>query len=107
MGKSFFCLGGGEGIEAAVKLAMRITGKTEVVSLYGAYHGLTLGTSGLLGMPSYRAWMPGAQRWPTFRQGPAANCYRCPLGPTYPDCELASVNALEAADSTVDPRRAR
>lgn len=96
LGKSLFCLGGGESIEAAVKLAMRVTGKTEVVSLYGAYHGLGLATSGLLGLPGLRDWMPGAQRWPTFRQGPAASCYRCPLGLTYPDCELASVKALEA-----------
>jgi 4-aminobutyrate aminotransferase / (S)-3-amino-2-methylpropionate transaminase / 5-aminovalerate transaminase len=97
LGKSIFCPGGGEGIEAAVKLAVRITGKTEVLSLYGAYHGLGLATSGLLGMPGLRDWMPGAQHWPTFRQVPAASCYRCPLGLTYPACELASVNALEAA----------
>ncbi len=76
---------------------MRVTGKTEVLSLYGAYHGLGLATSGLLGMPGLRDWMPGAQHWPTFRQVPSANCYRCPLGLTYPGCELASVNALEAA----------
>jgi 4-aminobutyrate aminotransferase-like enzyme len=95
LGKSIFCPGGGESIEAAVKLAMRITGKAEVISLYGAYHGLGLATSGLLGMPGLRDWMPGAQRWPTFRQGPAANCYRCPLGLTYPECELASADALE------------
>jgi 4-aminobutyrate aminotransferase-like enzyme len=96
LGKSIFCPGGGASIEAAVTLAMRITGRTEVVSLYGAYHGLGLTTSGLLGMPGLRDWMPGAQRWPSFRQGPAANCYRCPLGLTYPECKLASADALEA-----------
>jgi 4-aminobutyrate aminotransferase-like enzyme len=94
--KSIFCPGGGEGIEAAIKLAMRVTGKTEVVSLYGAYHGMGLATSGLGGMPALREWMPGAQRWPTFRQGPAPDCYRCPLGLAHPDCELASAAALEA-----------
>lgn len=94
--KSIFCPGGGEGIEAAVKLAMRVTGKAEVVSLYGAYHGMGLATSGLGGMPVLREWMPGAQRWPTFRQGPAPDCYRCPLGLAHPDCELASAAALEA-----------
>jgi 4-aminobutyrate aminotransferase-like enzyme len=94
--KSIFCPGGGEGIEAAVKLAMRLTGKTEVVSLYGAYHGMGLATSGLGGLPALREWMPGAQRWPTFRQGPAPDCYRCPLGLEHPDCHLASAAALEA-----------
>ena len=96
LGKSLFTVGGGEGIEAAVKLAMRVTGKAEVVSLYGAYHGLGLATSGLLGLPALREWMPGALRWPTFRQGPAPSCYRCPLGLTHPDCDLASAKALEA-----------
>jgi glutamate-1-semialdehyde aminotransferase len=37
--KTFLCPGGGEAIEAAVKLAMRVTGRAEVVSLHGAYHG--------------------------------------------------------------------
>ena len=96
LGKSFICLGGGEAIEAAVKLAIRVTGKSEVVSLYGAYHGTTLGAGGLGGMPAYRAWMPGALRWPSFRQGPAATCYRCPLALAYPECGLASARALEA-----------
>jgi 4-aminobutyrate aminotransferase-like enzyme len=93
--KSIFCPGGGEGIEAAVKLAMRVTGKAEVVSLYGAYHGMGLATSGLGGLPALRDWMPGALRWPSFRQGPAPDCYRCPLGLTHPECALASAAALE------------
>ncbi len=40
--------------------------------------------------------MPGAMRWPSFRQGPAASCYRCPLNLTYPGCGLACAAALEA-----------
>ncbi|MFN8160779.1 MAG: aminotransferase class III-fold pyridoxal phosphate-dependent enzyme [Solirubrobacterales bacterium] len=98
--KAFFCLGGGEAIEAAVKLAMRVTGRTEVVSLYGAYHGTTLGVSGLGGMPAFRDWMPGAVRWPTFRQGPAAYCYRCPLGLTPDMCGTACADALETTITT-------
>ncbi len=35
-------------------------------------------------------------RWPSFRQGPAASCYRCPLNLTYPGCGLACAAALEA-----------
>jgi len=94
--KSIFCPGGGEGIEAAVKLAMRLTGKAEVVSLYGAYHGMGLATSGLLGLPALREWMPGAQRWPTFRQGPAPDPYRPPFGLEGPEAVRACAAALEA-----------
>src|SRR3979411_2400062 len=35
--KTFLCVGGGEAIEAAIKFAIRITGRTEVLSLTGAF----------------------------------------------------------------------
>jgi 4-aminobutyrate aminotransferase-like enzyme len=86
--------GGGEAIEAAVKLAMRVTGRTEVLSLHGAYHGMSLATMGLAGIAGDRAWLPGAVRWPTFRQVPNADTYRNPLGQ---GAWEASVRALESA----------
>src|SRR6516165_3603368 len=49
--KTFLCVGGGEAVEAAIKFAMRITGRAEVLSLTGAYHGQSLATMGLGGMP--------------------------------------------------------
>jgi 4-aminobutyrate aminotransferase-like enzyme len=78
--KTFLCVGGGEAIEAAIKFAIRITGRTEVLSLTGAFHGMSLATMGLTGMPALRNWVPGALRWPTFRQIPSADAYRPPLG---------------------------
>src|SRR5215472_2265407 len=86
--------GGGEAIEAAVKLAMLVTGRTEVLSLHGAYHGMSLATMGLAGIVGDRAWLPGAVRWPTFRQVPNADTYRNPLGE---GAWEASVRALESA----------
>ncbi|HYA51371.1 MAG TPA: aminotransferase class III-fold pyridoxal phosphate-dependent enzyme, partial [Streptosporangiaceae bacterium] len=86
--------GGGEAIEAAVKLAMRVTGRTEVLSLHGAYHGMSLATMGLAGIAGDRSWLPGAVRWPTFRQVPNADTYRNPLGD---GAWEASVRALESA----------
>ena len=80
-----------------MKLAMRITGKAEVVSLYGAYHGLGLATAGLGGLPALREWMPGAQRWPSFRQGPAAGQLPAPLrARRRSEWALACARALEA-----------
>lgn len=95
MSKTFLCTGGGEAIEAAIKFAMRITGRAEVLSLSGAYHGQSLATMGLGGMPALRRWMPGAARWPNFRQVPSADTYRPPLGEG-PDSCRAAIHALEA-----------
>ena len=95
LNKTFLCTGGGEAIEAAIKFAMRVTGRVEVLSLTGAYHGMSLAAMGLTGMPGLRSWLPGALRWPGFRQVPSADTYRSPLGEG-PDSWKAAVQALEA-----------
>jgi 4-aminobutyrate aminotransferase-like enzyme len=95
MTRTFLCTGGGEAIEAAIKFAIRVTGRTEVLSLSGAYHGQSLATMGLGGMPALRKWMPGGVRWPNFRQIPSADAYRPLLGEG-PDACNAAVHALEA-----------
>jgi 4-aminobutyrate aminotransferase-like enzyme len=93
--KTFLVAGGGEAIEAAIKFAMRVTGRTEVLSLTGAYHGQSLATMGLGGIPALRKWLPGSVRWPNFRQIPSGDAYRPPLGED-PDSFSAAVHALEA-----------
>src|SRR4051812_45498514 len=70
--KTYLCPGGGEAVEAALKLAMRITGRTEVFSVHGGYHGTGFGGLGLLGLPHVREWFPGT-RWPSFQQAPSAD----------------------------------
>ena len=74
LSKTFLCPGGGEAVEAALKLAIRVTGRTEVLSLHGAYHGMSLATMGLSGIPALREWFPGGVRWPNFHQVPSGNC---------------------------------
>jgi 2,2-dialkylglycine decarboxylase (pyruvate) len=93
--KTFLSTGGGEAIEAAIKFAIRVTGRSEVLSLTGAYHGMSLATMGLTGMPAMRKWLPGAMRWPGFRQIPSADTYRPPLGDGS-ESWRAAVHALEA-----------
>ena len=78
--KTYLCPGGGEAVEAALKLAMRITGRGEVFSLHGGYHGTGFGGLGLLGLPLVREWFPGGIRWPTFQQAPSADPYRPSVG---------------------------
>ena len=95
MTKTFLCAGGGEAVEAAIKFAIRVTGRTEVLSLTGAYHGQSLATMGLGGMPAFRKWLPGSLRWPNFRQIPSADLYRPLLGESPESCS-AAVHALKA-----------
>jgi len=97
LSKTFLCAGGGEAIEAAIKFAIRITGHGEVLSLTGAYHGMSLATMSLCGLPSHRQWFPGGVGWPTFRQVPSADSYRSPLSLDGPDNWKAAVKALESA----------
>ena len=94
--KTFLCAGGGEAVEAAVKFAIRVTGRGEILSLTGAYHGMSFATMSLGGMPELRKWIPGGVRWPTFRQIPSADCYRPPLGSEHSDAWRAAVHALES-----------
>jgi 4-aminobutyrate aminotransferase-like enzyme len=93
--KTFLCAGGGEAVEAAIKFAMRITGRTEVISLTGGYHGQSLATMGLGGMPALRTSLPGSLRWPNFRQVPSGDAYRPLLGVRADDWKAAA-QALEA-----------
>lgn len=95
--RTLLCPGGGEGVETAVKLAMRTTGKTEVLSLTGAYHGMSMATMGLGGMPQLRGWMPGATRWPNFSQVPHPHEFQRALNLSQDEAVAAALSALRAA----------
>lgn len=83
--------GGAEAVEAALRLAKSATKRFEFVGFTGAFHGKTGGVLGLLGgefKHHLGPFMPG------LYTAPYANCYRCPLGATYPDCGIACVEEL-------------
>ena len=78
--------GGAETVEAALRLAKVATGKDEVIGFWGGFHGKTGGVLGLLGSDFKHhlgPFMPGQY------STPYADCYRCPLRLTYPDCGIA------------------
>ncbi|GAB2721132.1 acetylornithine transaminase [Kitasatospora kifunensis] len=50
-GRVFFCNSGTEAVEAAFKIS-RLTGRTHVVALDGAFHGRTMGALALTGQPA-------------------------------------------------------
>jgi 4-aminobutyrate aminotransferase/(S)-3-amino-2-methylpropionate transaminase len=84
-----FYSGGAEAVESALRLAKAHTGKFEVVSFWGGFHGKTGGVLSLIGDPFKRGWGPLA---PGSHLVPYADCYRCPLKTSYPGCGLACVD---------------
>jgi ornithine--oxo-acid transaminase len=66
--KAFFCSSGSEGVESAIKFARAHTGREAMLSLDGAFHGLTCGALSLMGdafwRGSFGAMLPGAEQLP-------------------------------------------
>ncbi|MDO9184299.1 MAG: aspartate aminotransferase family protein [Bacteriovorax sp.] len=77
---------GSEAVESALRLAKNKTGKWEMVSFTGGFHGKTMGALSLMGSDFKKTYSPFA---PGANIIPYANCYRCPFNLTYPGCGLA------------------
>jgi taurine--2-oxoglutarate transaminase len=92
LSKSFFCLGGAEANENAIKLARMVTGRWKVLARYRSYHGATHGAIALTG--DHRRWaaeptMPGV----THVFDPY--CYRCTFGWTPERCHRECISHIE------------
>jgi adenosylmethionine-8-amino-7-oxononanoate aminotransferase len=94
----FFSENGAAAVEVALKMAYsywRNRGSTRdrFVSVTNGYHGDTLGAVSVGAIErfheTYRPLL-----FPTT-QIPSPYCYRCPLGLTFPSCEIACATALE------------
>lgn len=90
--KTFFCLGGAEANENAIKIVRMFTGRQKIISQYISYHGATHGAITLTG--DNRRWavepaMPGVVH--------ALNpyCYRCPFGWTRETCHRECIRHIE------------
>jgi len=55
MAKTFFCNSGAESIEAALKLACKMTGKHKFIAAEGSFHGRTLGSLSVTFEPKFRS----------------------------------------------------
>jgi acetylornithine aminotransferase len=72
-GRVFFCNSGAEANEAAFKIS-RLTGRPEVITAEGAFHGRTMGALALTGQPAKAAPfgpLPGGVRYVPFGDGDA------------------------------------
>jgi adenosylmethionine-8-amino-7-oxononanoate aminotransferase len=97
--KFFFCSGGAEANEAAIKLAYQHhwergnTAKVKVIGRWQSYHGNTIGTLSAGGRTAWRTMHdPYLLDFPHI---PPPYCYRCPWDRTYPDCGIKCAYELE------------
>ena len=105
----FYATSGSEAVEAALKFVRQVQvargepSREVVVSRWGSYHGATLGALAVTGKPKMRTLFA-----PLFRDQPhipPPYCYRCPLGGSYPACDLACARALEGEILRQGPER--
>ena len=104
--KALFINSGAEAVENAVKIARYYTKRSAVIAFENGFHGRTLLTMSLTSKvkPYKLGFGPFA---PEVYRMPYAYCYRCPLGLSYPNCEVACADYLQeffvthvAAEST-------
>ncbi len=93
--RCFFLSTGSEAIEACIRIMKRKTGKFEIVSFHGGFHGRTYAalTAGGLSGPKkgYGPTLPGAIRVPF------PYCYRCPFRAKPETCDLLCLEYLDDA----------
>ncbi|MBI3512001.1 MAG: aspartate aminotransferase family protein [Bacteroidetes bacterium] len=65
---TYFTNSGTEAVEGAMKLAKRVTGRTEIISFHNAYHGSTQGALSIMGSEffktAFRPLLPGTKQIP-------------------------------------------
>ncbi|MBD3293143.1 MAG: aminotransferase class III-fold pyridoxal phosphate-dependent enzyme [Armatimonadia bacterium] len=94
----FMITTGSEATEAAMRMAKRFTGKHEIISFYGGFHGRT-------GMAMASAGKQGTKYHygPVLTghvQSPYAYCYRCPFDLTPDSCDFKCLRMLDLVVKT-------
>jgi 4-aminobutyrate aminotransferase-like enzyme len=90
--KSFFTNSGTEANETAILAARCYTGSFDVVALRHSYHGRSALAMSATGQG---AWRLGGAPAAGFTHALNAYCYRCPLGATYPSCNVRCARDME------------
>jgi adenosylmethionine-8-amino-7-oxononanoate aminotransferase len=99
-GRVYFTSGGSEATETAIKIARQYFLETKqparyrVVARKQSYHGSTLGAMTVSGNLGRRA--PYAPMIPEWGHVATCFCYHCPFDKTYPQCNLACADDLDA-----------
>lgn len=85
---------GANTVDAAVKLAKTFTGRSEVISFRGGFHGTTHLGMALTGLLSQRESVANAV--PGVHFAPYSYCARCPIGLTRSNCGVRCATVLES-----------
>jgi 4-aminobutyrate aminotransferase-like enzyme len=96
--QSFISNSGTEANELAVQIARMFTGRYEIVALRHGYSGRSEVGQSLTAHSTWRKSLPVPS--PGFVHAMNPYCYRCPLGKTYPSCEVACARDVEAVIQT-------
>ena len=95
--KALFLTSGSEATDVMLKVARRGTGRHELITLFGAYHGRTMGAHSIAGPTATYRKSPALGPYAAGGiQVPAPYCYRCLLGLEYPKCGLQCAKTVEA-----------
>ncbi len=103
----YFLSGGGEAVEAAIKMARQIhlaNGRPErirLISRWKSYHGMSLGALSAMGRTAFRE--PFAPLLGDVVHIPPPYCLRCSYGLTYPECQLRCALALDETIQNIGP----
>jgi len=99
-GRVYFTSGGSEATETAIKLVRQYflerkeNARYRVISRKQSYHGSTLGAMSVSGNVARRA--PYAPMLPEWGHVAPCFCYHCPFDRTFPECQLACADDLDA-----------
>jgi taurine--2-oxoglutarate transaminase len=102
LNKTFFCLGGAEANENAIKIARFYTGRNKILARYRSYHGATHGAIALTG--DYRR-LPVEPTMPGVVHFLDPFCYRCPFGWTIETCHRECISHVEEVINYEGPDR--
>ena len=103
----YFLSGGGEAVEASIKMARQIhlaNGRPErirLISRWKSYHGMSLGALSAMGRTAFRE--PFTPLLGDVVHIPPPYCLRCSYGLTYPGCRLRCALALDETIQNIGP----
>lgn len=105
----FFCSGGSEAVESAIKIARQyhyLRGepkRLKIIGRRGSYHGATQGAMSVSGTRATSEPQGSPFMYGTLHVSPPY-CYRCDYGHTYPGCDVYCVRAIEQLIEYENPK---
>ena len=102
-----FAVTGSEANEIAMRMALGVTGRYDIISVIRGLHGGSLAAEAVTSVGGGRKAHLGPLMMPSHRNAIYAPlCYRCPVNLSYPDCRVACLDHSEELMEHVTSRNA-